>query len=137
MLERVLDLEYHSTAAYTAAIPLLSGRAATAAKRFLDQDLTHAGELSGLVRDAGVKPPMPQPSYDLGHPRSVTDVLELLHAVERNVIAAYLDAIPRLAPGSVRSAVASLLANEAQHVAVLRATLGRPPVPFALVTGKE
>ena len=40
-------------AAYTASIPLLAPDAAEAAKRFLGQELSHAGELSGLIKQAG------------------------------------------------------------------------------------
>ena len=61
----------------------------------------------------------------------------LLHAVEQAQIAAYLNAIPRLEPGVVKQQVASILANDAQHVAVVRAALGRPAIPSAFVTGRE
>ena len=53
-------------------------------------------------------------------------MLALLHRLERAQIAAYLDAIPQLSPGPVRAAVASILANDAQHLAVLRLTQGLP-----------
>jgi hypothetical protein len=79
----------------------------------------------------------PKPSYELGNPRTPEEVLGLLYSLERNAIAAYLASIPSLAPPQVRAAVASILANEAQHVAILRARLGKPAVPAALVTGSE
>ena len=40
-------------AAYTAGIPLLAPSARKAGQRFLTQELSHAGELSALVRQAG------------------------------------------------------------------------------------
>jgi hypothetical protein len=73
----------------------------------------------------------------LGSPGSAGDVLGLLHMIERASIAGYLDAIPRLSPGIVRSTVASILANEAEHVSVLRVSLGSPAVPSAFVTAGE
>jgi hypothetical protein len=137
LLNRVLDIEHVAIAAYTAGIPLLPGLIQKAAQQFLAQEVSHAGELGGLVRQAGGKAHLPQASYDLGHPRNSGDVLALLHALERMQIAAYIAVIPKLSPGSVRSAVSTLLANDAQHVSILRAAVGRDPVPAALVTGTE
>ena len=52
-------------------------------------------------------------------------------------ISAYLGAIARLAPGEVKQSIAAIMANDAQHVAVVRAGLGQPAVPSAFVTGKD
>jgi hypothetical protein len=137
ILNHLLDLEYRGIAAYTAGIPLLSGRSAMAAKHFLDQELAHAGELSGLIRQAKGKALKQRPGYDLGQPRDGAEVLALLHANESALIAAYLDAIPRLTPGAVRAGVAAVLANDAQHISVLRSLLGKPPWPSAIVSGGQ
>jgi hypothetical protein len=134
VLNAILPLEYRAIAAYTAGIPLLTGHSAKAAKHFLDQELTHAGEMQGLVHEAHGKWPMPPPSYDLGHPVSEREVLVLLYEVERTMLGAYLEAVPRLSPGRVRAAIASLFANDAQHISVVRLALGRPPAPSPLVT---
>ena len=58
-LNGALDLTNEAIAAYTAGIPLLAGTAHSAAKHFLDQELSHAGELFGLVKQAGGKPVKP------------------------------------------------------------------------------
>jgi bacterioferritin (cytochrome b1) len=137
ILVAALDLEHMSIAAYAAGIPLLSGNAQRAGKEFLLQELAHAGSLATLIKQAGGKPSAPQSSYDLGNPRGEADVLALLHTVERRVIAAYLDAIPRLPAGLVRAKLVSILANEAQHIAVVRQQLGLQPVPSPLLTTSE
>ncbi len=137
ILNALLDLENRSVAAYTAGIPLLSEDTAKDAMQFLGQDLTHTGELAGLVKQAGGTPIKIRPSYDLGNPGTAAEVLALLHRVESEVIAAYVDAVPRLNAGQVRASIASLLGNDAQHLSVISAALGRPPVPAALVTGRE
>jgi hypothetical protein len=137
ILNHLLDVELLGIAAYTAGIPLLASAAQDAAKQFLLQELSHAGELAGLVKEAHRRPHELQPSYALGHPRTAHDVLVLLHGIERAQLNAYLDAIPRLSGGPVRAAAAALLANDAQHVAVLRTHLGEPPIPAAFVTGLE
>jgi hypothetical protein len=135
ILQNALDLEHTVIAAYTAGLPLLTGTAHAAGRQFLAQEFAHASKLSSLVSGVGAKPNPPSPSYNLGHPRRATDVLKLLHMLERTMISAYVDAIPKLSPGSLRSIIASILANEAEHIAIVRASLGMPPVPSAFVTG--
>jgi Ferritin-like domain len=137
LLNQLLHLEHVGIAAYTAGTPLLAPATVKAGKLFLNDELSHAGALSGLIRAAGAKPIKPAPSYDLGHPRTSREVLVLLHEIETAQIRAYLAALPRLAPSSVRRSVASILANDAQHVTVVRAALGRTAVPSAFVTGRE
>jgi hypothetical protein len=137
ILNLLLDLEHWAIAAYTAGIPLLAPSAAPAARQFLQQELSHAGELSGLVKQAGGKAHKPAPSYDLGHPTGSREVLSLLHQIERSQLAAYMQEIPRLEPARVRAAAAAILANDAQHVSILRLELGLPPMPAALVSGDE
>jgi ferritin-like protein len=137
ILNGLLDLEHHAIAAYAAGIPLLRHPDAKPAKQFLEQELAHAGALAQLVTNAKAKPAQPRASYDLGNPRSAADVLLLLHRLETGQLAAYISMIPRLSPGRIRSAVAAIFANDAQHVAFLRSQLGRTPVPAAFVTGGE
>jgi hypothetical protein len=137
LLQRLLHLEHMGIAAYTAGTPLLAPATVKAGKLFLNDELSHAGALAGLIRAAGSKPIKPAPSYDLGHPRTSAEVLALLHRIESAQIAAYLAALPRLEPAFVRQSVVAILANDAQHVAVVRAALGQPAVPSAFVTGRE
>jgi hypothetical protein len=59
----------------------------------------------------------------------------LLKRLERLQIRTYLETIPRLSGGRVRAAMAAILANDAQHLAMLRWQAGGPPAPAALVTG--
>ncbi len=137
LLNELMDLEHWAIAAYTAGTPLLAPAVTQAAALFLNDELFHAGALAGLVKEAGGKPIMPAPSYPLGHPRSSDDVLRLLHAIENAQLSAYLKAITRLEPGFVKASVAAILANDAQHVAVVRAALHQPAVPAAFVTGRD
>jgi len=137
LLNRLLHLEHMAIAAYTAGIPLLAQPTAKAGQLFLNDEISHAGDIAGLVREAGGKPIKPAPSYALGHPRTSDAVLMLLHSVENAQISGYLYAIQRLEPGVVKQQVASILANDAQHVAVVRAALGRPAIPSAFVTGRD
>lgn len=137
LLNRALDLEHETIAAYTAGIPLLSGRPRKAAQQFLDQELSHAGELYGLIKQAKGKPHKPRAAYDLGHPSSSADVLKLLHQLEGRQLGLYLSVITQLSPGSVRAAITSVFGSDAQHVAILRSTLGLAPLPTPFVTGPQ
>ncbi len=137
ILNRLLDLERRTVAAYTAGIPLLGRPEARTARQFLDEELQHTGELLSLIKAAGGAAVGRRASYDLGHPSTPADVLSLLHELERTQIVAYLDAIPQLAPGPVRAATASILTSDAQHIAILRLAQGETAAPSAFVTGRE
>ncbi|HEX3511861.1 MAG TPA: ferritin-like domain-containing protein, partial [Solirubrobacteraceae bacterium] len=120
LLNSLLLLERRAIAAYTAGAPLLSGRDLRAATAFLRQELVHAGHLILLIKRAGGTASPRVASYDLGHPRNARDVLTLLHQVERAQLGAYIDAIPKLSPGPLRASVATIVADDAEHVSVLR-----------------
>lgn len=138
ILSRLLDLEHRSIAAYTAGAPLLDSYSEQrAAAQFLQQEFDHSAEIAGLIRKGGVKPQKPRESYDLGHPRTRSDVLSLLHRIERAQIATYLYAVPRVTGNSVRQALGAILGNEAQHLALIRSYQRQSPAPAALVTGRE
>jgi Ferritin-like domain len=137
LLNRALALERYTVAAYTAGIPLLGRRSGKLAQSFLNDELAHAGKLLGLLDQVGGMPIPRADSYDLGHPRNAAEVLALLLRLERRQLTLYLDLIPRLTPGRVRAAVASIFGSDAQHVSLLRVQLGAPPAPSPFVTGRE
>jgi hypothetical protein len=138
LLGHALEIERRTVAAYIAGIPLLSRSQAKSAKQFLNEELQHTGELLALITASGATPTLRAASYDIGgHPRDRAGVLALLHSLESVQIANYLTVIPRLSPGPLRAAVASILANDAQHVAILRLAQGEPGLPSAFVTGRE
>jgi hypothetical protein len=134
-LNALLDLEHYAIAAYAAGIPFLDHPQSKAAVQFLAQELAHAVQLSDLIRHAHGKPIRARASYDLGHPRGPADVLALLKRLEHAQLSAYVEAIPRLSGGPVRAAVASIFANDAQHLAMLRWQTGETPVPSPFVSG--
>jgi hypothetical protein len=136
VLNHLLGIEHVAAAAYTAGIPLLSGDIAADCRRFLDDELAHAGELFLLIKRQNGTPVKPQATYPLGGtPGSRIDVLTLLHTIERRQITAYLEAIPLVAPGAARAALAAILGSDAQHVAVVRGALGEAPLVGPFVTG--
>jgi bacterioferritin (cytochrome b1) len=134
-LNELLDVEYYAIAAYAAGIPLLHGLQSEATIQFLAQEMAHSVQLEDLIHQAGGTPNRPKVSYDLGHPRTGDEVVALLQHVERTQLRVYLDTLPHLSGGKIRSAVAAIFANEAQHLAMLRWQTGQAPVPAALVNG--
>ena len=95
------------------------------------------GELYGLIKQAKGISNKAQANYPFGHPRTHKEVVDLLHTLEQAQIAGYLEAIPSVSPGSVRAALSAILANDAQHVVVLRRALRIEPIPSAFVTAAE
>ena len=137
LLNRSLGLERRAIAAYEAAIPLLAGRDKLIATAFLKQELLHAGRLIALIDALGGPATNRAQTYPLGRPRTPRQLVELLHDVERVQVAAYLEAIPQLSEGHLRADVASILANDAQHVAIIRGALGQVPAPAAFPSGAD
>jgi Ferritin-like domain len=137
ILGQALELERRTVEAYVAGIPLLTHPMSKMARQFLNEELQHTGELISLIIAAGAKPAPRADSYALGHPRDGAGVLALLHSLEALQLKTYLQSIPRLSPGPVRAAVASILTVDSQHIAMVRLAQGETPVPSAFVTGSE
>jgi hypothetical protein len=136
LLLGLLAAEQKTIAAYEAGIPLLSKPAAKDAGQFLGQEESHAGELIGLLKKANVPAPTPG-VYNLGHPRTERQVLELLERLENAQLDIYLSTIPKLSAGPLRAAAAAIFANDAQHVMYLRVRLHKPPAPAAFVVARQ
>ena len=136
VLNHLLGVEYYAIAAYTAGIPFLPPGPKKAAEQFLGQDVSHASTLAGLIKQGRGKAVRPQASYDLGGP-SPNEILTLLHRLEGAQLDAYIQLIPSLSDGRLRSTAAAIMGNDAQHLSVLRVALGKPPVPSALASGRE
>jgi bacterioferritin (cytochrome b1) len=138
VLNAALDLENTAIAIYTAASKRLTGDALRVGKAFLNHEMAHADGITRAIQQVGGTPNQPKNDYSaaLGHPKSQADVLRLAEAFENTVVAAYLDAIPKLTEPKLRQTLASILTDEAEHISVLRTALGLSPVPTAFVRGK-
>jgi ferritin-like protein len=135
ILGRALDLERRTVAAYIACIPLLTRRQRKAFRQFLNEELQHTGELTSLIKAAGTNAAPRADSYPIGHATDGPGALAILHSLEALQISSYLEWIPRLSPGPVRAAVASILTVDAEHLAMVRLSQGQNPVPGPFVTG--
>ena len=136
ILNSALDLELMAVAAYKAGAARLQGEVLAVGKLFLEQEQEHADGLASAIKDAGGKPNRAKASYDFPALRSQTDVLRFAVDLENTAIAAYIDALPKLGKGDLRATAAAIVANEAEHVAVLLGALDEDQVPSAFVVGK-
>ena len=135
LLAAALELERRTVNAYVACVPLLSKTNAQAAALWLSEELQHAGELIGLIGQAGGKAQPRADSYDIGRiPSDQGQTLALLASLEQLQISHYLRIIPQLQLATARASVASILSNDAQHIALLRFAHGKPAAPSALLT---
>jgi len=135
ILNRAIVLENTAIAAYTAGAPLLKGAAIKLGRELLGQEKDHADALSTAVSQLGGHPTRPKASYDFPRVRNQPEVLKLVDMIEHELVGAYLDALPRLSSADLRAQVASIVANEGEHLAVLLGIMGKPQAPSAFVTG--
>jgi len=135
ILNQALDLEHKAIYAYTAGAKILRGDALRIGKLFLRHEQAHAAALQAAIEAMKGKPHVASATYDIGAPKTQTDVLKLADMIENVAVQAYVGAIPQLASPDLRATAASIATNEAEHIAVLRTALGMPPVPSAFVAG--
>jgi hypothetical protein len=137
ILTRLLRLEYKLAYAYAASLPRLSGYGVRLDRWFLRQEIEHIGAVSTLLKSGGVKPNTSAGEFRLGHAGSPSEALGVLHGLETEAIRAYVQAIRKLSNGQLRAVASAILANEGQHISLVRRALGLEPVPSPLLTGSE
>ena len=142
ILGKAIQLERVSVLAYDGAIAggLLSSPEETVFTRFRDHEQQHANALTTALTDLGGTPPEPATEEDvegLGDLKTQADVVRFAIEFETAAVAAYLDAHRKLIDGKLLQSAASIMANEAQHLVVLRGLARTEPVPNAFETGQN
>jgi hypothetical protein len=141
ILERAINLE---RIAVIADSGLLSAGVEKIARRFRGHEQAHADALTTALTDLGGTPP-PKPSgvedvdkvvKGLGEVKSQADIANFAIELETAAVAAYYDAHRKLIDAKLLQTGASIMANEGQHLVVLRQTVKQDPVPNAFETGK-
>ena len=138
-LEQGLVVAYRRLAGSSALGPA----AVALARRFGDQEQAHLDAVTKqLQRLGGVVPAQPAPDMVKAGRAAVTDLhtqqalLAFAGALETNAIAAYYEAQQSLRRAVLLQTTAAIMANEGQHLALLREALRRPPVPNAFEIGQ-
>jgi rubrerythrin len=141
LLSSALDLENTVLAAYATGAELLSGSGRAALAQVTRQERLHAARLAEVIRARGgrTNPPKTPEEYARSFPRleSHRDVLRFAVDLENASVRLYLESLPFLSEPELRQTVAAIATGEAEHAALLRGELGRPPVPDAFVTGRS
>jgi ferritin-like protein len=144
VLESAIDLEQVAVFSYdTAARSGKLGKGTPVAKLFRDQEQEHADALIQAQKDLGGrianKPERPADVQGLAEAAAggATGILRFAEQLETMAVAAYYDAHAKLKDPKLLSTGASIMADEAQHLVVLRQALKQPPSPKAFVTGKS
>lgn len=135
ILNTVLSRQEAVVGAYAATIPHLSPRFARMASYFRTQEQEHVDALLKAMR--GLKTPAEPKAEEIAPPETKTDTerLVFLYEVESKTIDDELSAISKLEASWPRSLLASTVADQAQHLTLLRQALGSGPlqsvpVPF-------
>lgn len=135
LLDKVLARQEAAVAAFAAVGPALPPRLARLAAYFRAQEQEHVDSLLKALRGLG-SPAEPSPApIDAGGPRGTRERLAFLYEVESATIDEELSAISKLEARWPRSLLASTVADQAQHLTLLRQALGAGPlasvpVPF-------
>ena len=137
VLERLLRIELRSVEIYEeiTSSGKLRRRAAEAADLFLVHERRHVDALKEAM--VAMKAPVPRPPPR--RPSGGGTPREMIRAAlehELQCIRAYQSAQVDLKAPALLGSAAGVMANEAQHLAVLRQLLGEQPVPVAFVTGR-
>ena len=147
ILERAITLERVAVLAYDRLLAgdLPAGRIVQQMRVLRGHEQQHADAMTKALTDLGGTPP-PAPSgvedvdkvvKGLGDVRTQADVLSFAIELETALVAAYHDAHAKLVEAKLLQTAASIMADEGQHLVVLRQAADRPPVPNALETGEK
>jgi len=143
ILEGAVGLEQTAVFAYTAAVA--SGKLDPASKQvaelFRDQEQEHAdgliAALQGLGGQAPAKPTSPADVEGLAQAAgSAAGIVKFAIELETMALGAYYDAHQKLQDAKLLQTGASIMANEGQHLVVLRTVAKQNPVPNAFETGQ-
>lgn len=141
VLHDAIGLERTAAAAYDAAAAsgLLEPGLQRVAERFGRHEREHAAALVVALAALGGSPPEgvdDRRLEPLRGARSREDVLAFAVELETMALAAYREAQRRLTDPRLLMTGAQIMANQGQHLVVLRQALRRDPLPNAFETGR-
>jgi bacterioferritin (cytochrome b1) len=135
ILNTALGGEFGAVVAYQlgADSGLLQRPVLDLALQFQGQHRAHADLLAKTVKTLGGTPVEPKKTADYKFPietlKTQVDVLRFAAGLEQGAVSAYVGAVPLFGDRDLAKAAATILCDEAAHLAILRQTLGENPVP--------
>lgn len=139
VLNEILGRQVAVVAAYGQVLPRLHGADLAAAKQFRAQEQEHVDATTKTLRGIGGESDPPAEKIEASDLKTRADRLEFLYEMESATIDAELNAVSRLTIDWPRPLIASMAANQAQRLVLLRRALGAPPletIPSAFETGE-
>lgn len=135
VLDTSLVVEHTTLYAYALGSYLLGAATAPLGAAFRQHHLDHRDRLSSLITGLGGIPTPARSSYDIGTPPTDENgMVSLVATLEEEATRAHFAALRQIADPAILQALGSIMADEAQHSAALRAVLQQDPAPTALVS---
>jgi hypothetical protein len=127
ILEKVLGRQEAAAAAYAKVIPELPPHPGHIAGYFRRQEQEHVDSIIKVIRGLKSSAEPDAETIEVGEPKTTEERLVFLYEVEGATIDEELSAISKLEDGWPRSLLASTVADQAQHLTLLRRALGAGP----------
>lgn len=138
-LNEILARQLAAVEAYGQALPALRGADLAAAREFRAQEQEHVDATTKTLRGLDGESDPPEETIEAGDLKTRRDALTFLYELESATIDAELNAVGKLTIGWPRPLIASMAANQAQRLVLIRRALGARPleaVPEAFETGE-
>lgn len=139
VLNEILGRQLAAVEAYERVLPHLRGGDRGAAEQFRAQEQEHADATTKTLRGIGGEADPAEETIEASDLKTRAENLEFLYAMESATLDAELSAVGKLTIDWPRPLVASMAANQAQRLVLLRRALGASPlatVPSAFETGE-
>jgi hypothetical protein len=139
LLNDLLGRQLAAVAAYRQVLPRLHGTDLAAARQFRAQEQEHVDATTKILRGIGGEADPAEETIETEDLTNRVDTLELLYEMESATIDSELSAVGKLTIDWPRPEIASMAANQAQHLVLLRRALGSGPlevIPSAFETGE-
>jgi hypothetical protein len=128
VMNEILARQMAAVDAYEAAMPQLRGVALAGAREFRAQEQEHVDATVKALRGLGGEADPPDETIEAGELESGAEALRFLYEVESATIDAELSAITKLTGSWPRALLASMVANQAQRLVLIRRALGTKPL---------
>jgi hypothetical protein len=139
VLNEVLARQLAAVEAYGEALPALRGAERAMAREFLSQEQEHVDATMKTLRGLEGEADPPTETIEVGDLGTRRDALEFLYVLESATINDLLSAVGKLTVSWPRPLVASMAANQAQRLVLIRRALGAAPleaIPEAFEAGE-
>jgi hypothetical protein len=139
VMNEILGRQLAVVEAYPAALAELRGKALAEARRFRGQEQEHVDATTKALRGLGGEADPPAETIEAGELKRGVDALEFLYEMENATIDAELNAITKLTGDWPRSLLATMVANQAERLVLIRRALGAnrdETIPFAFENGE-